>query len=77
MALDQLFAQVPGSQDLYNRSNGVLIMPEVTKAGLIVGGYLLWGGRQALAAMALPMLIPVTKVAIMRAREKKIARRKP
>ena len=27
--------------------------------GLIVGGYLLWGGRQALAAMALPMLIPL------------------
>ena len=38
MAMDQLFKQVPGAQDLYNRSNGVLIMPEVTKAGLIVGG---------------------------------------
>jgi lipid-binding SYLF domain-containing protein len=38
MAMDQLFAQVPGAQDLYNRANGVLIMPEVTKAGLIVGG---------------------------------------
>ena len=38
LAMDQLFAQVPGSRDLFNRSNGVLIMPEVTKAGLIVGG---------------------------------------
>ena len=28
-------------------------------AGLVVGGYLLWGGRQALAAFALPMLIPL------------------
>ena len=28
-------------------------------AGLIVGGYLLWGGREALAALALPMLVPV------------------
>lgn len=27
--------------------------------GLIVGGYLLWGGRQALAALAIPMLIPL------------------
>ncbi len=28
-------------------------------AGLVVGGYLLWGGRQALAAITLPMLIPL------------------
>lgn len=27
--------------------------------GLIIGAYLLWGGRQALAALALPMLIPL------------------
>lgn len=27
--------------------------------GLLVGGFLLWGGREALAAMALPMLIPL------------------
>lgn len=26
---------------------------------IIVGGYLLWGGRQALAALALPLLIPL------------------
>ncbi len=38
LALEQLYAQVPGSRDLAARSSGVLIMPEVTKAGLIVGG---------------------------------------
>lgn len=38
MALEQMFSQVPGSRDLFNRANGVLVMPEVTKAGLIVGG---------------------------------------
>jgi lipid-binding SYLF domain-containing protein len=38
LAMEELFASVPGSQDLFNRANGVLIMPEVTKAGLIVGG---------------------------------------
>lgn len=27
--------------------------------GLIVGGFLIWGGRQALAVLALPMLLPV------------------
>ena len=27
--------------------------------GLIIGGYLLWGGRHALAALALPMLFPM------------------
>ncbi len=27
--------------------------------GLIFGGYLLWGGRQALAVLALPLLLPV------------------
>jgi len=27
--------------------------------GLVVGGFLLWGGRQALAALALPMLLPI------------------
>ncbi|MFQ6016598.1 MAG: DnaJ domain-containing protein [Kiloniellaceae bacterium] len=27
--------------------------------GVLAGGYLLWGGRQALAALALPMLIPL------------------
>ena len=38
MALKQLYATVPGSQELAQRSKGVLVMPEVTKAGLIVGG---------------------------------------
>jgi DnaJ domain len=28
-------------------------------AGLVLGGYLIWGGRQALAAISLPMLIPL------------------
>lgn len=28
-------------------------------AGLVLGGYLIWGGRQALAALSLPMLIPL------------------
>ncbi len=28
-------------------------------AGLVLGGYLLWGGRQALAAISVPMLIPL------------------
>ncbi len=28
-------------------------------AGLVLGGYLLWGGRQALAAVAAPMMIPL------------------
>jgi len=27
--------------------------------GLVIGGVLLWGGRQALAALAIPMLIPL------------------
>lgn len=27
--------------------------------GLVAGGYLLWGGRHALAALALPMLLPM------------------
>lgn len=37
-SLDQLFAKVPGSQELYNKAKGVLVMPDVTKAGLLVGG---------------------------------------
>ncbi len=28
-------------------------------AGLVLGGYLIWGGRQALAAVSVPMLIPL------------------
>jgi len=28
-------------------------------AGLVLGGYMIWGGRQALAAVSLPMLIPL------------------
>lgn len=37
-ALQELFASVNGATDLYRDAKGVLIMPEVTKAGLLVGG---------------------------------------
>jgi lipid-binding SYLF domain-containing protein len=37
-ALQELFASVDGAADLYENARGVLIMPEVTKAGLLVGG---------------------------------------
>jgi len=38
----------------------VLVMLRWVAAGggLIIGGYLLWGGRQALAALVVPMMIP-------------------
>jgi lipid-binding SYLF domain-containing protein len=38
LALKELFATVDGSEDLYNRAVGVLIMPDIVKGGLIVGG---------------------------------------
>ena len=37
-ALEELFATVSGSRDLYGNAKGVLIMPSITKAGLLVGG---------------------------------------
>ncbi|MGB0498312.1 MAG: twin-arginine translocation pathway signal [Rubricella sp.] len=37
-ALQLLFAQRPGAQDLFNRSRGVLVMPAIREAGLFFGG---------------------------------------
>ncbi len=37
-ALEQLFATVPGARELNETAKGVLIMPEVVKAGLLLGG---------------------------------------
>ena len=37
LALEQLYAEVPGSRDLVSRAEGVLVMPSVTKGGFIVG----------------------------------------
>jgi lipid-binding SYLF domain-containing protein len=36
--LDRLYRQVPGSKELSAKAKGVLVMPGVIKAGLIVGG---------------------------------------
>ena len=36
--LDYMFANYPGTQDLANRSAGMLVMPLVTEAGLGIGG---------------------------------------
>lgn len=37
-ALEFMFAEIPGTRDLYDRAAGVLVMPLVTKAGLGLGG---------------------------------------
>ncbi|SEA45461.1 YSC84-related protein [Rubrimonas cliftonensis] len=37
-ALEQLFATVPGSQDLYAKAKGALVMPDIIKGGFVVGG---------------------------------------
>ncbi len=37
-ALSQLYATVPGSEELAERAQGVLVMPSVIKGGLIIGG---------------------------------------
>lgn len=37
-ATEQLYATVPGSKELAARARGVLIMPDVVKGGLIIGG---------------------------------------
>jgi lipid-binding SYLF domain-containing protein len=36
-ALGELYRQVPGSRDLVNRAQGVLVFPSVLEAGFIVG----------------------------------------
>ncbi len=38
LALAELFSKVVGAQDLHDRAVGVLIMPDIVKGGLIVGG---------------------------------------
>lgn len=37
-AIDELIAVQPDAETLFDRAAGVLIIPEVTKAGLVVGG---------------------------------------
>ena len=37
-ALSNLYASVPGSQDVVRRGAGVLVFPNIAKAGFIVGG---------------------------------------
>lgn len=37
-AMDRMFASVPGTKELAARARGVLIMPDVVKGGLIIGG---------------------------------------
>lgn len=37
-ALNNLYASVPGSQGIVRRAAGVLVFPQITKAGSIVGG---------------------------------------
>src|SRR3974390_2943835 len=37
-ALNNLYASVPGSQNVVTRAAGVLVFPQITKAGFIVGG---------------------------------------
>jgi lipid-binding SYLF domain-containing protein len=38
MALDQMYAQVPGARDLAAQARGMLVMPSVVKGGFIFGG---------------------------------------
>lgn len=38
LALEELFATVPGTRDLAAAAKGVLVLPDVVKGGLIVGG---------------------------------------
>jgi lipid-binding SYLF domain-containing protein len=44
-ALSNLYASVPGAQGVVSRATGVLVFPEITKAGFIIGGS---GGEGAL-----------------------------
>ncbi len=38
LAFSELYDSVPGSRELAGKAKGVLIMPDVTKAGFVVGG---------------------------------------
>lgn len=38
LAMQQMFDEIPGTRDLVNRAAGVLVMPTITKAGLMFGG---------------------------------------
>ena len=38
LALGQLWSEVPSARDLASRARGMLVMPEVIKAGFIIGG---------------------------------------
>ncbi|VVE36398.1 BPSL1445 family SYLF domain-containing lipoprotein [Pandoraea cepalis] len=37
-ALDRMYASVPGSRELVNKSRGMLVFPSVLQAGFVVGG---------------------------------------
>ncbi len=37
-ALEELFAVNPGARSLYNDARGVLVIPEIVKAGFVLGG---------------------------------------
>jgi lipid-binding SYLF domain-containing protein len=57
MALDQMFAQLPGTRDLATSARAMLVMPSVVKGGFIFGGAygegaLLPGGGQGGAGPA-------------------------
>lgn len=38
LALEQMFRTVPGARELHDQAKGVLMMPDIFKGGLIVGG---------------------------------------
>lgn len=38
LAVKEMYANVPGAEELHERARGLLIMPNVVKGGLIVGG---------------------------------------
>lgn len=38
LALERLYAEVPGARDLAQRAYGILVMPDVVKGGFILGG---------------------------------------
>lgn len=57
LALDQMYAQMPGTRELASRARAMLVMPSVVKGGFILGGAygegaLLPAGGQAAATPA-------------------------